>query len=56
VERIVAIGKRNGDDKAVGPVARVIRDAVLSVAFGRMQRRNSDPSAWIYDWNPASVQ
>jgi 2-polyprenyl-6-methoxyphenol hydroxylase-like FAD-dependent oxidoreductase len=51
VERIVAQGKRNGDQKATGPVGRVIRDAVLSVVFARMQRRGTDPNGWIYDYH-----
>jgi 2-polyprenyl-6-methoxyphenol hydroxylase-like FAD-dependent oxidoreductase len=55
VERVVAQGKRNGDQKSVGPVARVIRDAVMSVAFKRMERKGTDPNGWMYehhiDWD-----
>jgi 2-polyprenyl-6-methoxyphenol hydroxylase-like FAD-dependent oxidoreductase len=50
VERIVAQGKKNGDDKAVGPVGRVIRDAILSIVFKRMGRSGKDPNGWMYDY------
>nr|WP_028924991.1 FAD-dependent monooxygenase [Pseudonocardia acaciae] len=50
VERIVAMGKRNGDQKAVGPVARVVRDLVLPVVFRRMARAGAGSTAWVYDY------
>ena len=54
VERIVAVGKRNGEQKAVGPVARVARDLVLPLVFRRMARTGPDSDAWMYrysiDW------
>jgi FAD-dependent urate hydroxylase len=49
VERIVAQGKQNGDSKATGPVGRVIRDAVLSRVFKRLERTDTDPSGWMGD-------
>jgi 2-polyprenyl-6-methoxyphenol hydroxylase-like FAD-dependent oxidoreductase len=49
VERVVAQGKKNGDYKTAGPVGRVIRDAVLSVVFKRIERSGTDPNGWIYD-------
>jgi FAD-dependent urate hydroxylase len=55
VERVVAQGKRNGDQKSVGPVRRFIRDAVLTVVFKRMRRAGADPNGWMYehhiDWD-----
>jgi 2-polyprenyl-6-methoxyphenol hydroxylase-like FAD-dependent oxidoreductase len=51
VERVVAQGKRNGDHKAVGPVGRLIRDAVLSVVLKRMERRHDDLNSWMYDYD-----
>jgi 2-polyprenyl-6-methoxyphenol hydroxylase-like FAD-dependent oxidoreductase len=49
VERIVAQGKRNGDQKAVGPVARVVRDLTLPLVF-RMMNRRADAQNWMTDF------
>jgi len=54
VERIVAQGRRNGTGKTVGPVGRVIRDAVLSMVFKRMERRGTEPNSWVYDYDIAN--
>ena len=56
VERVVAQGKKNGDDKAVGPVGRVIRDAVLSMVFKRIERTGADPNGWIYDYRTQPIR
>jgi 2-polyprenyl-6-methoxyphenol hydroxylase-like FAD-dependent oxidoreductase len=53
VQRVVAQGKKNGDQKAVGPIGRLIRDAVVSVAFKRMERADKDPNGWMYDYDVA---
>ncbi|GAA5166759.1 FAD-dependent monooxygenase [Pseudonocardia eucalypti] len=54
VERVVAQGKRNGDQKAVGPVGRVLRDLALPLVLHRMDRATNRPDAWIHqhriDW------
>ncbi|MFD4675635.1 FAD-dependent monooxygenase [Lentzea sp. NPDC058450] len=46
VERVVEQGNRTGGWKALGPVARIPRDLIMSVAMKRMRH---DPSQWIYD-------
>jgi FAD-dependent urate hydroxylase len=48
VERIVAFGNRWSNTKAAGPVARVVRDAVLPLVFRRMAAK-SDANGWVYD-------
>ncbi|MFJ1766060.1 FAD-dependent oxidoreductase [Amycolatopsis sp. NPDC088138] len=47
VEAVVAQGKRNGDDKVIGPVGRVIRDFFIKRAFAKPQ--TEDPNAFM--WN-----
>ena len=49
VERIVAQGRRNGSGKTAGPVARVLRDAMMPVAMRTMFRGGRDPFGWIWD-------
>jgi FAD-dependent urate hydroxylase len=61
VERVVEQGNRTGGWKALGPVARVPRDLIMSLAMKRMARTGNDPSQWIYehhiDWDePISRQ
>lgn len=46
VEAVVAQGKRNGDQKAPGPVGRVLRDLLLPLAFKAMAR--TDTQGWMY--------
>ncbi|MFI6027494.1 FAD-dependent monooxygenase [Amycolatopsis magusensis] len=60
VERVVEQGNRTGGWKALGPIARLPRDLIMSVAMKRMARTGADPSRWIYehhlDWDtPVSV-
>ena len=57
VEKVVATGKRNGDGKAAGAVARVLRDrAVMPLVAARFRRQDQHPDAWIFDhhiaWEP----
>jgi 2-polyprenyl-6-methoxyphenol hydroxylase-like FAD-dependent oxidoreductase len=54
VERIVALGKRNGDQKAPGPVGRVVRDLVLRLVFSRPPKVAED-QRWVYEYEPAPV-
>ena len=49
VERVVEQGRRTGGWKALGPIARLPRDLVMSLAMKRMARTRNDPSQWIYD-------
>ena len=49
VERVVEQGRRTGGWKALGPLARVPRDLVMSMAMKRMARTGDDPSRWIYE-------
>jgi 2-polyprenyl-6-methoxyphenol hydroxylase-like FAD-dependent oxidoreductase len=55
VERVVEQGRRTGGWKALGPIARLPRDLIMSMAMKRMARTGNDPSQWIYDhhidWN-----
>ncbi|SDK32407.1 FAD-dependent monooxygenase [Nonomuraea jiangxiensis] len=48
VERVVEQGNRTGGWKALGPVASVPRDLIMSWAMRRMARTGDDPSRWIY--------
>jgi FAD-dependent urate hydroxylase len=50
VERVVAQGNSTGGWKGLGPVARIPRDFIMTVALKRMARRGEDPSRWIYDY------
>lgn len=54
VERVVAQGKRNGDNKAVGPIGRLLRDHVIFPLVMKWQadrraRGASDPMDWLYE-------
>lgn len=55
VERVVEQGRRTGGWKALGPVARLPRDLIMSLGMKHMARTGNDPSQWIYeyhiDWN-----
>ncbi|MEU5258381.1 FAD-dependent monooxygenase [Amycolatopsis sp. NPDC021455] len=47
VEAVVAAGKRNGDQKVIGPVGRVVRDFFIKRAFSKPF--DEDPNAFM--WN-----
>lgn len=53
VEAVVAAGARSANDKAAGPVARVIRDLMLPVVFRKMS--SGKAQQWMYgyhiDWD-----
>ena len=49
VERIVAHGARTSNSKAAGPVARVIRDLMMSVILKRVA--NGRSLAWMHDYH-----
>lgn len=49
VERVVAQGKKSGDQKAPGPVARVLRDHVILPLVFKLQRSPGDSTAWLFD-------
>ena len=49
VERVVAQGKRNGDQKAPGPVARLIRDHVILPLAFKLAARGASSQRWMYD-------
>ncbi|MET8847243.1 FAD-dependent monooxygenase [Amycolatopsis sp. NPDC004625] len=53
VEAVVAAGKRNGDDKVIGPVGRVVRDFFLKRVFSKPF--DDDPNAFMWnhriDWD-----
>jgi 2-polyprenyl-6-methoxyphenol hydroxylase-like FAD-dependent oxidoreductase len=63
VERVVAEGARTSNQKAAGPVARVIRDAVLPMILRRAAGNGRGSVAWLHrhhiDWDaevvPAAV-
>ena len=48
VERIVAEGNKWSNTKAAGPVARVIRDAMLPLVFKRMNAKGTG-NGWVHD-------
>jgi FAD-dependent urate hydroxylase len=50
VERVVAQGKRNGSQKAPGPVGRVFRDhVILPLVFRLAASRTAKAQRWMYD-------
>jgi FAD-dependent urate hydroxylase len=53
VEAVVAAGKRNGDQKVIGPVGRVVRDFFIKRAFAKPS--GEDPNAFMWnhhiDWD-----
>ncbi|WP_410608704.1 FAD-dependent oxidoreductase [Amycolatopsis sp. lyj-109] len=53
VEAVVAAGKRNGDQKAIGPVGRVIRDFFIKRAFSKPFDEDPNGFMWNHriDWN-----
>jgi 2-polyprenyl-6-methoxyphenol hydroxylase-like FAD-dependent oxidoreductase len=52
VERIVAQGKKGGDQKAPGPVTRILRDKIiLPLVFKAQARGKSDPLTWMFDYH-----
>ncbi|HEX3782947.1 MAG TPA: FAD-dependent monooxygenase [Pseudonocardiaceae bacterium] len=51
VERIVAQGKKAGDQKIPGPVSRVLRDhLVLPLVFALQSRGEAEPLDWMFDY------
>jgi len=53
VEAVVAAGKRNGDDKVIGPVGRVIRDFFIKRAFSKPFDEDPNGFMWNHhiDWD-----
>jgi FAD-dependent urate hydroxylase len=52
VERVVAYGARFGGAKAVGPVARVVRDLMLPMLLKRQAGSGSTEGlAWLFDYH-----
>ena len=48
VERIVAVGRRNGSGKTAGPVGAAVRDAMFPLVM-KLLYRKGDPQAWILE-------
>ncbi|MEU0529350.1 FAD-dependent oxidoreductase [Amycolatopsis tolypomycina] len=53
VEAVVAAGKRNGDDKVIGPVGRVVRDFFIKRAFSKPFKEDPNAFMWNHriDWD-----
>jgi FAD-dependent urate hydroxylase len=50
VEKIVKLGKRNGDGKAAGALNRALRDhIIMPLVAARFQRRRTHPEAWVFN-------
>ena len=49
VERILAHGARTSNSKAVGPVARVLRDLMMPTILKRVA--NGGSLAWMHDYH-----
>jgi FAD-dependent urate hydroxylase len=49
VERVVAQGKRNGDQKAPGPIGRLLRDYVILPVGLRFAERLANSQRWMFD-------
>ncbi|MFJ3959144.1 FAD-dependent monooxygenase [Arthrobacter sp. NPDC090010] len=47
VERIVKHGHRSSNQKAAGPVARLLRDAMLPMIFRRAERDGGESMMWL---------
>ncbi|MDF5754360.1 FAD-dependent monooxygenase [Spongiactinospora sp. TRM90649] len=60
VERVVAQGRRTDGWKTPGPLTRIPRDLIMSLAMKRMARTGHDPNHWIYehhiDWDEPARQ
>ncbi|GAA3665099.1 FAD-dependent monooxygenase [Nonomuraea antimicrobica] len=60
VERVVAQGRRTDSWKTLGPIARIPRDLIMSLALKRLARTGHDPSRWIYehhvDWDQPAAR
>ena len=48
VEKVVAVGRRNGSGKTAGPLAAALRDALLPTIL-KLAYRRGNPQAWILD-------
>ena len=48
VEKIVAEGNKWSNTKVAGPVARVIRDAMLPFAF-KLMAKQAHKNGWVFD-------
>ncbi|WP_232664653.1 FAD-dependent oxidoreductase [Pseudonocardia sp. TRM90224] len=55
VERVVAAGARTSNQKTVGPVGRVLRDALMPIFLRRAAGKGSGSVAWLHryeiDWD-----
>jgi FAD-dependent urate hydroxylase len=49
VEKVVAVGRRNGSGKTAGPVGATVRDAMLPLIM-KLVYRNGDPQSWILEY------
>lgn len=47
VERIVKQGARSANEKAAGPVGRVVRDLILPIVFRQAARNGGESMAWL---------
>jgi 2-polyprenyl-6-methoxyphenol hydroxylase-like FAD-dependent oxidoreductase len=50
VERVVEQGKRNGNQKAAGPVGRVLRDLFMPIMLKALTRSGKLTQNWLYDY------
>lgn len=59
VEKIVANGNRGSNQKAAGPVGRVLRDAILPLVFRHLGKNDGAATRWItnhhIDWDTKTV-
>lgn len=51
VERVVAQGKRNGNQKAAGPVGRVLRDLLMPPMLKALTRTGKMSQTWLFDYH-----
>ena len=49
VERVVAFGAKNSSAKTVGPIGRVIRDALMPLFLRRIAGQSEQSLAWLYN-------
>jgi FAD-dependent urate hydroxylase len=51
VERVVAQGKRNGNQKAAGPIGRVLRDLLMPVMLKALTRSGKMSQNWLFEYH-----
>jgi 2-polyprenyl-6-methoxyphenol hydroxylase-like FAD-dependent oxidoreductase len=54
VQRVVALGRRNGTGKTPGPLGRAIRDFFLRRVMAHVAKKGGEELRWLYDYRAAA--